>query len=105
MSYVALDRGEARNETGSCNGRVNNMLVTITTDGGFTGRGIGARSAEIDADLLGRVLDEPWQNEYRSDGADLVLYTLTVAGRTVSFTDGAELPPALRELFELTWRS
>jgi hypothetical protein len=79
------------------------MLVTITTDGGFTGRGIGTRSADADDPLLGRALAEEWRDEYRAAGADLVNYTLSVGTRSVSFTDGAELPPALRELFELVW--
>jgi hypothetical protein len=79
------------------------MLVTITTDGGFTGRGIGSRSADIDETLLGHALAEEWRDEYRAAGADLVNYTLTVGMRSVSFTDGAELPPGLRELFEIVW--
>ena len=79
------------------------MLVTITTDGGFTGRGIGTRSADVDETLLGRALAEEWRDEYRSPGADLVNYTLSVGTRSVSFTDGAELPPGLREIFDMVW--
>ena len=80
------------------------MLVTITTDGGFTGRGLGTRSADVDDAVVTRALAEEWREEYRSPGADLVRYTLSTGGRSVSFTDGAELPVALRELFELVWK-
>lgn len=80
------------------------MHVTITTDGGFTGRGIGTRSAEIDDAIVDRALLEEWRDEYRSPGADLVRYTLTAGERSVSFTEGAELPRGVRELFELVWR-
>lgn len=79
------------------------MLVTITTDGGFTGRGIGSRSADVDDTVVARALAEEWLDEYRSYGADLVRYTLSVGGRSVSFTDGAQIPRGLRELFELVW--
>lgn len=79
------------------------MLITITTDGGFTGRGIGTRSADVDDVVVARALAEEWRDEYRSPGADLVRYTLNVGTRTVSFTDGAEIPRGLRELFEMVW--
>jgi len=81
------------------------MLVTITTEGGFTGRGLGTRSAEVDDAVVTRALAEEWLEEYHSPGADLVRYTLSVNGRSVSFTDGAQLPALLRELFELVWKS
>ena len=80
------------------------MLVTITTDGGFTGRGIGTRSADVDDALVARAMQEEWRDEYRSPGADLVRYTLHLGERRVSFTDGAEIPSALRALFERVWR-
>lgn len=80
------------------------MLVTITTDGGFTGRGLGTRSADVAEDLVLRALAEEWREEYRSPGADLVRYTLSAGGRSVSFTDAAGIPDGLRELFELVWR-
>ncbi len=80
------------------------MLVTITTDGGFTGRGVGTRSADVDDALIERVMNEQWRDEYSSPGADLVRYTLSVGDRSVSFTDGAEIPSALRALFELVWK-
>ena len=80
------------------------MLATITTDGGFTGRGIGTRSADVDDALVARAMQEEWRDEYRSPGADLVRYTLHLGERRVSFTDGAEIPSALRALFERVWR-
>jgi hypothetical protein len=80
------------------------MRITITTDGGFTGRGLGTRSADVDDVVVERALAEEWRDEYVSPGADLVRYTLSVDGRSVSFTDGAELPVGLRELFELVWK-
>lgn len=79
------------------------MRITITTDGGFTGRGIGTRSAEVDDEIIARALAEEWRDEYRSPGADLVRYTLTMGGKSVSWTDGAEIPEGLREMFELVW--
>ena len=79
------------------------MLITITTDGGFTGRGLGTRSADIDDEIVARALSEEWRDEYQARGADLVRYTLTVGTRSVSFTDEAEIPRGLRELYELVW--
>jgi hypothetical protein len=79
------------------------MVVTITTDGGFTGRGIGTRSADVDDTLVERAMIEEWRDEYRSPGADLVRYTLSVGERSASFTDGAEIPDGLRLLFERVW--
>jgi hypothetical protein len=81
------------------------MHVTITTDGGFTGRGIGTRSADVDDAVATRAMNEEWRDEYRAPGADLVRYTLNAGERSVSFTDGAEIPSGLRELFELVWSS
>jgi len=81
-----------------------NVLIEITTDGGFTGRGIGTRSADVDDEIVARALAEEWRDEYQSPGADLVRYTLHAGTRSVSFTDGAEIPRGLRELFELVWR-
>lgn len=77
------------------------MLVTITTDGGFTGRGIGTRSANVD---VSDVRPEEWRSEYRARGADLVLYTLTVGERSVSWNETAEIPEDLRRLFERVWK-
>ena len=77
------------------------MRVTITTDGGFTGRGIGTRSADVDVD---DVDPESWRDEYRAHGYDLVLYTLTIGGRSVSFNETAEIPKDLRRLFERVWQ-
>lgn len=79
------------------------MNVIITTDGGFTGRGIGTRSAEVDDAVVARAFDEDGREEYRSPGADLVRYTLRAGERSVSFTEGAEIPDALRELFDRVW--
>jgi hypothetical protein len=77
------------------------MRVTITTDGGFTGRGIGSRSADVDVD---DVHPEEWREEYRAHGADLVLYTLTLGERSVSWNETAEIPKDLRRLFERVWK-
>lgn len=79
------------------------MHVTITTDGGFTGRGIGSRSADVDDALLRDA--DAWEEEYRvRRGADLVRYTLAFGERKVSWVDGAEIPEDLRRLFELVWK-
>ena len=76
------------------------MNVTITTDGGFTGRGIGSRSADVD---VSDVDPGSWQEEYRGRGADVVRYTLTVGERSVSWNETAEIPEDLRRLFERVW--
>jgi hypothetical protein len=76
------------------------MLVTITTDGGFTGRGIGTRSADVD---VSDVRPELWREEYPGRGADLVRYTLTLGDRSVSWNETAEIPEDLRRLFERVW--
>jgi hypothetical protein len=80
------------------------MRITITTDGGFTGRGIGSASADLDDDAVRGIDPDSWRDEYPSRGADLVRYTLTIGERSVSWVDGAEIPEDLRELFEKVWR-
>lgn len=78
------------------------MYVTIVTDGGFTGRGIGSRAAEVDDALLRGA--EAWEEVYPvTRGADLVRYTLTFGGKSVTWTQGAEIPEDLRRLFETVW--
>jgi hypothetical protein len=80
------------------------MRITITTDGGFTGRGLGMRSANIDDEAVARAEAEEWRDEYQAPGADLVRYTLTTDTRIVSWTEGAQIPGGLRELFERVWK-
>lgn len=78
------------------------MHVTITTDGGFTGRGIGSASAEVEEELLRDA--DAWREVYEAPrGADLVRYTMTFGGRSVTWTDGAEVPEDLRRVFETVW--
>lgn len=78
------------------------MLVTITTDGGFTGRGIGSASGDVDHVLLRDA--ESWRDEYTTErGADLVRYTMTFGERSVSWVEGAEVPEDLRAVFEKVW--
>ena len=79
------------------------MIVTITTDGGFTGRGIGSASAEVEDELLRAIDFDSWRDEYTARGADMVRYTLTIGDRSVSWVDGAGIPRDLRELFERVW--
>jgi hypothetical protein len=79
------------------------MRVSIETDGGFTGRGVGSASAEIDDGMISHLRPGTWLASYPAHGADLVTYTLTVGGKRVSWTEGAEIPADLRELFELVW--
>jgi hypothetical protein len=87
------------------NGCEEAMRVTITTDGGFTGRGIGSASADVDDDEFARLRSEEWRDEYRAPGADLIRYTLTCGERTVSWQEGAEIPRELRDLFQKIWRT
>jgi hypothetical protein len=101
VSFGSFDALPSPRETARCNGQVN-MRVTITTDGGFTGRGIGSASAEVDDDLLRDA--EAWAAGYTARrGADLVRYTMTFGGRSVSWTDAAEIPEDLRRVFEKVW--
>ncbi|HEX8252460.1 MAG TPA: hypothetical protein VF846_04855 [Thermoanaerobaculia bacterium] len=81
------------------------MRVTITTEGGFTGRGIGSAAAEIADHVIAHLQQiETWRDEYDAPGADLVRYTMTIGARRVRWREGAELPASLRELFELVWK-
>lgn len=80
------------------------MKITITTDGGFTGRGIGSASADVDDDALRGIDPDSWRDHYSAYGADLVTYALTIGERSVSWVEGAEIPRDLRELFERVWR-
>jgi hypothetical protein len=80
------------------------MRVTITTDGGFTGRGIGSASAEIDEAMLAELRPEEWREEYRAHGADLVNYTLTLGERRVTWNETAEIPEDLRRLIQRVWK-
>lgn len=78
------------------------MRVTIITDGGFTGRGIGSASADVDDELLRGA--EAWEEVYTvARGADLVKYTMTVGGKSVTWTETAEIPKDLRRVFETVW--
>jgi hypothetical protein len=79
------------------------MHVTITTDGGFTGRGIGNASADIDDDFLAQLAVDSWRESYTAPGADLVRYTLQFGGRRVSWMEGANIPDDLRDLYERVW--
>lgn len=79
------------------------MRVTITTDGGFTGRGIGSASADVDDAFCARLRMDSWRESHPGRGADLVQYTLEIDGRRVTWVDGAEIPDDLRELFARVW--
>jgi hypothetical protein len=86
------------------------MNVTIDTDGGFTGRGLGSVSVDsdtVDDRRLRRAVEharpEAWRGDYRAHGADLVNYTLTLGTHRVSWNTGADIPPDLAELFEAAW--
>jgi hypothetical protein len=79
------------------------MRVSITTDGGFTGRGIGSAQADVDDAAIASARAEEWRDAYECRGADLVRYTLTIGNRSVSWSEGAELPQGLRELFDRVW--
>jgi len=86
------------------------MQITITTDGGFTGRGIGsidvddASSAAL-ARAVASARPEQWQRDYPvSIGADMVRYTLTMGDTIVSWEEGAEIPEDLRAVFDAAWK-
>ena len=86
------------------------MNVTITTDGGFTGRGLGSVSVDSEVDervrtAVANARPESWQREYTTRGADLVTYTLTIGGHTTSWQSRAEIPKDLEELFEAVWET
>lgn len=78
------------------------MRVTVITEGGFTGRGIGTRTAEVEDELLEGA--EAWKEVYPARrGADLVTYTLSFGGKSVSWNDAAEIPEDLRRVFNRVW--
>ena len=79
------------------------MRITITTDGGFTGRGIGSASADVDDAYIARLHCEDWRAHYQARGADLIHYTLTLGERAIRWSDGAEIPRELQALFEKVW--
>jgi len=81
------------------------MTITITTDGGFTGRGIGGVSvdSEIVRDAFHKARPETWAREYLSIGADLVTYTIAIGEHRTSWQTGAAIPRDLEELFEAVW--
>ncbi|HEX7153532.1 MAG TPA: hypothetical protein VF618_18740 [Thermoanaerobaculia bacterium] len=85
------------------------MRITITTDGGFTGRGIGSVTiddAEMNDELrttIAGARPEEWAPEYSARGADRVRYTLTVNGHTTSWLEGAVIPDDLQRLFDVAW--
>ena len=79
------------------------MYVTIVTDGGFTGRGIGRAAGEVDDELLRNA--DAWEEVYTAPrGADLVRYTMTFGGKSVTWTETAEIPKDLRRVFEAIWK-
>ncbi len=77
--------------------------MTITTDGGFTGRGIGSAGAEVEDDFVAQLDVDSWQESYTAPGADLIRYALEIGGRRVTWMEGAKIPDDLRELFERVW--
>ena len=80
--------------------------VTITTDGGFTGRGIGSASAEVDEEFLSRLAVDSWLESYTAPGADLVRFALEIDGRCVTmWVEGAAIPDDLRDLHARVWHS
>ncbi len=86
------------------------MRITITSDGGFTGRGIGnveiddARASPALARAIAAAHREAWQREYRvARGADFVTYTLTMGDVVTTWDEGAEIPDDLRAVFEAAW--
>lgn len=84
------------------------MNVSITTDGGFSGRGVGSVSVDSDVDervreAASKARPETWRREYTTRGADLVTYTLTLGEHTTSWQTHAEIPRDLEELFEAVW--
>lgn len=84
---------------------MNTTTITITTDGGFTGRGIGSVSVESSRvrEEVANARPETWAREYTAHGADLVHYTLTIGDVTTSWSTGAAIPPDLAALFEAVW--
>lgn len=106
---MELDPRAASAQTAACNERVN-MHITITSDGGFTGRGIGsveiedARASPALARAIAAAHPEEWEREYRvALGADFVTYTLTMGDVVTTWDEGAEIPEDLRAVFEVAW--
>jgi hypothetical protein len=119
-----------------CNNEVNTMPIliaalmmtvslnlSIKTDGGFTGRGVGQLAIDGDKATTerceGTVTAEErqqliaaisvakklkWSESYGHAHPDAVRWTLETAGRTTSWYDGNDLPKELQELRDLAWK-
>jgi hypothetical protein len=79
------------------------MRIIITTDGGFTGRGIGSATADLDDEKIAGLRSEDWRDQYDAHGADLIQYTLRLGERAIRWSDGAQIPRELQELFDEVW--
>jgi hypothetical protein len=110
----------------SCNtaGAMTPLDLSVTTDGGFTGRGLGsvtikddrATTERCDAPLtdaekarleklVGAADPSSWRDSYGdADGhPDQVKYTLTLGGHTTSWRDEDKVPADVRALYEAAW--
>lgn len=96
-----------------------NETIELTTEGGFTGRGIGSLRIEgTRLSINGRFVRDLTRSQAAgfarlasavSDFAgsakspDGIQYVLRAAGHTIAWTDADELPRPAQELFEAVW--
>ena len=123
-------RGPARTKPGACNNGVNNMpmliaaiILTIKTDGGFTGRGLGhlaingekvttercdGKLSRAECDLLTSAIAAAkklkWRDSYGHAAPDAVEWTMELDDRKASWYDSSEVPKELDNLRTAAWK-
>lgn len=99
------------------------IILSIKTDGGFTGRGLGQLSingekvttercdgtlTRNECDLLTSAIAAAkklkWRDEYGHAHPDAVQWTLQLDDRKASWYDSSEVPKELESLRETAWK-
>jgi len=99
------------------------LILSIKTDGGFTGRGVGQLSIDgqkattercagtitrAESDHLGAAIAAAkklkWRESYGQVHPDAVQWTLEVDDRKASWYDGSDLPKELEALRDAAWK-
>ena len=99
------------------------LILSLKTDGGFTGRGVGQLSidgrkvttercegtithAESDhlAGAIAAARKLKWRESYGKVHPDAVQWTLELDDRKASWYDGDDLPKELQELRDAAWK-
>ena len=99
------------------------LILTIKTDGGFTGRGVGQLSIDgrkvttercagtitrAECDRIDAAIAEAkklkWRESYGQAHPDAVQWTLEIDDRKASWYDGNDLPKELQALRDAAWK-